>query len=105
MVRNNTLDELEINTYELRLPLNLAVFDSYSDVEETLRGTVARSIVDVVPELTEDDVEYIRDNVTFDDGELESLYDEACESELDAYVANVETVTELALLDGGDSDE
>lgn len=94
MTVKEPLRDLELNTYELSVPMDLSVFDSYEGVELTLVETVAKSIVAEADEFEEDDISYITTQVSFDAEALESAYHSA-----DVGIASVETRTELASVD------
>ncbi|AUX08929.1 hypothetical protein AArcSl_1298 [Halalkaliarchaeum desulfuricum] len=97
MTTKQPINELELNAYEVTVPLDLSVFDSYDEVELTLVETVARSIVDDVDELNEDDTSYVTSQVMFDEDGLEEAYEDD-----DVGIATVQTVTELAVLEEDD---
>lgn len=98
MTTKQPMDELELNSYEVAVPLDLSVFNSYEEVELTLVETVATSIATSVDKLDSDDTSYITTQVTFDEESLEDAYEDE-----DVGIATVETVTELAVMDDADA--
>ncbi|NGM69179.1 hypothetical protein G6M89_09195 [Natronolimnobius sp. AArcel1] len=94
MTTKQPLSELEVNSYEVTVPVDLSVFDSYEEVELSIVETVANSIVAQVDELDEGDTSYVTTQVTFDEESLEEAYEDD-----DVGIASVQTVTELAVME------
>lgn len=94
MTASEPLDDLEVNTYEVAVPLDLSVFETVDTAKLTVAETVADSIVAHVDELDDDDTAYVSTQVSFDEDALEEAFEDD-----DVGIATVQTRTELALMD------
>lgn len=94
MTASEPLDELEVNTYEVAVPLDLSVFETVDTAKLTVAETAADSIVAQVDELDEDDTSYVSTQVSFDMDGLEAAFEDE-----DVGIATVQTRTELAIVD------
>lgn len=97
MTTTEPLDDLEVTTYEVAVPLDLSVFDTVETAKLTVAETVADSIVAQVDELDEEDTPYVSTQVSFDADGLEDAFEDD-----HVGIATVQTRTQLALLDHDD---
>lgn len=91
MSTKEPFSELELNTYEVGVPLDFSAFRTAEEAELAIVETVANSIVGSVDELDDDDVGYVSTQVTYDETQLEDAFNDE-----DIGIATVQTVTELA---------
>ena len=94
MTASEPLDDLQVNTYEVAVPLDLSVFDTVESAKLTVAETVASSIVAQVDELSEDDTSYVSTQVSFDMDGLEAAFEDD-----DVGIATIQTRTELAIVE------
>lgn len=94
MTATEPLDDLEVNAYEVAVPLDLSVFETVETAKLTVAETVAQSIVAQVDDLDDDDTAYVSTQVSFDEDALEAAFEDE-----DVGIATVQTRTELALVD------
>lgn len=91
MDTKDPLGELEMNTYDVAVPLDLSVFDTPHEAKLAVVETVARSIIADVDHLDDGDETYVTTQVEFDEDALEDAFDDD-----EIGIAKVETKTQLA---------
>jgi hypothetical protein len=93
MSDGGVLDELEINTYDVPVQLDLAKFGTYDELELAVVETAASSIVRHVEQFDEGDQSHITTKVDFNrEGVKEAFHDDETEHLV------VETKTRLGVL-------
>ena len=94
MSTTEPLDEFALNKYEVSVPIDSSVFESYDEAELAIRETVARSITSEVDSLDDGDVSYVSTQVSINESALEDAYHDETVG-----IITVQTVTELAVID------
>ena len=100
MATKEPLDDVEINSFSVAVPLDCSMFDTYDELSLQLVETVAESIVANVDDLDEGDTSYVTTQVSFNEDDLEDVYHDD-----EVGITTVETVTELAIVDDEDDNE
>lgn len=87
-------EDVEMNKYEMVVPLDVTQLETFAEAQHALVETSARSICTHVDALDDDDVTYVTTQVGYD----ETALNDAFEAD-DVGIIDVQTVTELAIVD------
>lgn len=94
MPPTESLSDLESTAFDLTVHIDSTQFDTVAEAETAIVETAARSIVAHEDALDDDDAPYVTTQVTFDSDGVKLAINDA-----DVGIAEVQTLTELALLD------